>query len=158
MDRDNVDKMGYSEDLEKSRIIVVDAIASLFIFIFAYVIIGNLGHFREYQSKMALQVFPFPIAIVLSYIIPLLLFVAIVLLFQRRTRNKGLLFSTLLIFAFTSYTGLILLRVFGMVPCACISIINGVGWEKQFFLNLFLLLVAISGTLLIRKEVRRYKA
>lgn len=120
--------------------------------LFGWVALGNVLHFKAYNSKMHLQVFTPEMADLLSYIVPSLLVTAFALLFIPNTRKTGLLFSTVLLFIFSLYIFLVVMGTFGEVPCSCISVFEGMGWVAQFIFTLFFFLLAFIGLTFKRKE------
>ncbi len=103
---------------------------------------------------MQRQVFSPVLSSVLSYVIPSVLTIVIILLTIPEKRFFGLLSAALLMVLFTSYVSAVLLGLFEYLPCSCISIVKDISWEGQLYFNITFLLIAAVGlsTYFINKQ------
>lgn len=116
---------------------------------------GKLVDLPHFKGQLGKQVFSKDFVAFLYYGIPLAELLAAQLLAWRRTRLAGFGLSTLLMGSFTSYIALVLAGYYARVPCACISVIKGMGFPSHLYFNLFFLAVAITGMIFTLKERRR---
>ncbi|WP_407637169.1 MauE/DoxX family redox-associated membrane protein [Daejeonella oryzae] len=66
----------------------------------------------------------------------------------------GLNFSLFLLIQFTIYIILIMLNVFGRIPCSCGGILEEMSWGQHLVFNLFFLLLTIIAIIHNSKERR----
>jgi len=125
--------------------ILKDSISLLLMLLFGWVGSDNLLHFEQYVRKMQLQVFSPELATVLAYFVPGLLLLTFFLLFIPATRKAGLLLSSILLFTFCAYISLVLLKVFGHVPCSCISVFENMSWKPQLIFTCSFLVLSVIG-------------
>ena len=119
--------------------------AFLLAFIWTYTSLDKLFRFESSGKAFYNQPFPAELAEVLTYTVPILeLLVALLLLFSV-SRWWGYLSSILLLTVFTTYVGLIWVGAFPRVPCNCAGLLEAMGWEAHFWMNLGLTGIAIWG-------------
>ncbi|WP_057936222.1 MauE/DoxX family redox-associated membrane protein [Algoriphagus resistens] len=117
----------------------------ILIIIWTYTSMDKLVRFTDSRNAFHNQTFPAELAEVLAYAVPIIeLLIAGLLLFSV-TRWWGFLSSILLLSVFTSYVGLIWVGAFPRVPCNCAGIIDSMGWEAHFIMNLLLIALGIYG-------------
>lgn len=118
---------------------------------------GKLADFNHFEATLNKQLFSKEFSEFLLYAVPASEMAAAFLLLSTQTRLIGFITSLMLLSLFTAYIGLILIGYYNKIPCACISIIAGMGFKAHFFFNLFFLAVATMGfilTLFKRKEAK----
>jgi hypothetical protein len=116
----------------------------LLILLFVYAASSKLSDIAEFQGQLYNQAFPHPMADILLYtLIPAELLTAGLLCFDR-TQWAGLIFSTVLLAAFSGYIALVLLHFWPEIPCSCGGILRQLGWSPHLVFNLFFLLLAIA--------------
>jgi putative oxidoreductase len=127
----------------------------LLILLWAYAAFSKLLDFNHFQRQMHAQVlFPWLKNIVSIILPPVELFVSALLCFER-TRQTGLYCSFVLLFCFTAYVGMAVLKIFPKVPCSCGGILEHMSWNVHFIFNLFFLaLTTITILTIKRKEAR----
>lgn len=131
--------------MKKYKMVIINVASFLLIVMFACFLYDQLRHFEQFQSKMQRQVFSPALSSVLSYIVPSVLIITIILLVIPEKRFFGLLSASLLMFLFTSYVSAVLLGLFNDRPCACISVVKDISWEGQLYFNIAFLLIAAIG-------------
>ncbi|MDG1277544.1 MAG: hypothetical protein P8O16_09710 [Algoriphagus sp.] len=119
--------------------------SSILIAVWVYTGLEKLIRFEESRRAFQNQVFPYDIADLLSYGVPILELCLTVLLLFSATRWLGFLASLILLSAFSTYIGLIWIEVFPRVPCNCAGIIESLGWDEHLLLNIILMLFASWG-------------
>lgn len=82
------------------------------------------------------QPFSRPVNNLLAYVLPVVEMGAVILLVIHRTRLTGL-FLSLLMLLFTGYVAVVLLNVFGRIPCSCGGVIELLGWKAHLVFNIF---------------------
>ncbi|MGY6521522.1 MAG: MauE/DoxX family redox-associated membrane protein [Mongoliitalea sp.] len=130
----------------------VSVILWLLIIVWAYTGLSKLIDFTGFQGAILNQPFPNEIGVYVSILIPVIEIGLALLLIGSKTRALGMIGSVSLLSLFTTYVGLIWVGAFERIPCGCAGIIEELGWEAHFFLNLGLLMLAILGILLAGKK------
>lgn len=104
--------------------------------------LADMAHFKDQLSK---QVFSREFVSFLFVAVPVSEILAALLLVRAKTRLAGFALSALLMILFTGYIALVLAGYYASVPCACISLIKGMGFKSHLYLNLFFVAVALAG-------------
>jgi putative oxidoreductase len=118
---------------------------ALLILLFSYTAISKGLHMDTTLYEMRNQPFPRVINDILSYLIPTMELLIVVMLLKEKTRLLGLYIAAVLMSLFTIYVIIILVGVFKRVPCSCGGIISSLGWNQHLWLNLFFLFISIIG-------------
>lgn len=117
----------------------------ILIIVFVYTGLDKLLRWEDNWKAFHNQTFPAELAAVLASAVPISeLLIALLLLFSV-TRWWGYLSSLLLLTVFTTYVGLIWVGAFPRVPCNCAGILESLGWEAHFWMNLGFIGVAVWG-------------
>lgn len=123
----------------------VSLISGLLTFLWVYAAMSKLLNIEQSRMQMMNQVFPATINAVLLWVIPITeLLIAGLLLFSK-SRIAGLILSAILLFLFSGYVLLVMLNVFGRIPCSCGGIIAKLSWGQHLVFNLVFLALAILG-------------
>ena len=134
------------------RKIVIEILSSLLILLFVYASVSKWLDFKIFIGQMNNQPFPNWMTPALVWTLPTVEIVISVLLMFNRTQLIGFRASFVLMLLFTIYATLILMKVFGRVPCSCGGVIDKLNWEQHLVFNLFFVAVALTGIILKRKE------
>lgn len=130
----------------------VSLISGLLTFLWVYAAMSKLLDIEQSRMQMMNQVFPATINAVLLWVIPITeLLIAGLLLFSK-SRMAGLILSAILLFLFSGYVLLVMLNVFGRIPCSCGGIIAKLSWGQHLVFNLVFLALAILG---LRIELKK---
>lgn len=128
----------------KTKILIVEIIAALFIFLFVYAAVSKLidhaGFLYSLQNSPLLQ----PFASILSWLVPCTEIAISILLFNPKRKEAGLLLSTLLMTAFTFYIAYMLLFI-PHLPCSCGGILNSMTWNQHLVFNIVITMLGIIG-------------
>lgn len=125
----------------------------VFILFWLYSAGFKLYDFGAFKQEMHSQVFPAGLSNLLSYIVPASEIVIAALLVSSTTRSVGMIFSFLLMLAFTTYTGLVLLDMCSTTPCNCIGLLGEkASWGDNFMLNLVITVAVTAGLILTFKD------
>jgi putative oxidoreductase len=125
--------------------ITVQIITAMLIILFFYTATSKLLNMDEFQRQLANQTLPVWSVAPLFWLIPTSELLVSILLVFSSTRRFGFYGSAVLMLLFTGYVGLVLLNVFGRVPCSCSNLIRNMGFKGHFFFNLFFLTLSIVG-------------
>jgi len=123
--------------------VMSEIISFLLILLFLYAGVSKIYGFPGFIRDMHNQPFPLWFSNFLILFIPLMELLLVAMLFVHRTRRWGLWGSLVVMTAFTLYTSVILLRLFGRIPCSCGGIIKSLSWRQHLLFNLFFVGVAI---------------
>ena len=129
--------------MENTKKIAIPSV--LLILLWTYTGFDKIIHWKTSRKAFHNQTFPAELAEVLAYAIPITeLLIALLLLFSV-SRWWGYLSSILLLTVFTTYVGLIWVGAFPRVPCNCAGILESLGWEAHFWMNLGFIGLAVWG-------------
>jgi len=120
-------------------------ITAVLTILFFYTAVTKLLDMEEFRRQLANQTLPRWSVGPLFWLIPISELLVSVLLVVSSTRTIGFYCSAILMLVFTGYVGLVLLNVFGRVPCSCSNLIRNMGFKAHFFFNLFFLTLSIIG-------------
>ena len=120
-------------------------IATILIILFFYTSVSKLLDLAEFRKQLANQTLPASSIGPLLWIIPICELLVSALLTIGSTLRIGFYLSTVLIFIFTVYMGLVLSNFFDRIPCSCGGVLRSMGFEAHFFFNLFFLTLSIVG-------------
>lgn len=113
--------------------------------LFFYTAVTKLLDMEEFRRQLANQTLPRWSVGPLFWLIPISELLVSILLVNSATRKIGFYGSAILMLVFTGYIGLVLLNVFGRVPCSCSNLIRNMGFTAHFFFNLFFLTLSVVG-------------
>jgi len=120
-------------------------IATILIILFFYTAVSKLLDMAEFRKQLANQTLPAWSIGPLLWIIPICELLVSALLTMSSTRLIGFYLSTVLMFIFTVYMGLVLSNIFDRIPCSCGGVLSSMGFVAHFFFNLFFLTLSIVG-------------
>lgn len=120
-------------------------ISGLIASMFFYAAFVKFWDYEEANWQMRNQVFPNGVADILTWLIPSIESVLILLLVFKPTRLWGFKASLGLLTLFTLYIGITSTNIFGRIPCSCGGIIGELsyGWHALF--NLVFMFLAFLG-------------
>lgn len=135
--------------------IIIECIIALLVILFLYASFSKIADLQAFKHAMRIQPFPHWFTGVLVWTIPPLEILVAVALTFGKTRLKGLYVFITLMSVFTLYISAILLRLFHRVPCSCGGIIQRLGWDQHFILNVFFIALACIAVVLIKQKARQ---
>lgn len=135
----------------KTRNTLLNIFSFLFIAMFLYAATSKLSRFNLYVIQMKKQPFPESFVPFLVWGVPTLEIIASILLIIPLTRKKGFLLSTILMILFTGYIILIMLHIFGKIPCTCGGVIAEFSWPQHLLFNIFFVLIGSTALFIDRK-------
>lgn len=137
------------------KAIFKSTVPPLLVLLFTYAAFSKLFTFSDFDQQLHNQSFPSWLAdFLLYFLIPAEIITALLLCFKR-TVIVGLLFSSVLLLAFTAYIALVLADYFDKTPCSCGGVLKWLGWKSHLIFNLvFTALTITSLTIHLKREVR----
>ncbi len=124
--------------------IVVEIICYALVILFIYAAASKLMKFDRYQRDLIRSPLLGVVAIPISIVIPALeILISGFLLFEK-TRNKGLLWSFILMILFTIYV-IYAIYIAKETPCSCGGIIRDLTWRQHLIFNLLFTALAWIG-------------
>lgn len=124
----------------------------LLVLLFTYAALSKLFTFSAFDEQLHSQSFPGWLAdFLLYFLIPAEIITALLLCFKR-TVTVGLLFSTVLMLAFTGYISLVLADYFSKAPCSCGGVLKSLGWKSHLIFNLVFTTLAITSLIIHQKQ------
>ncbi|WP_462244976.1 MauE/DoxX family redox-associated membrane protein [Ferruginibacter sp.] len=118
----------------------------LLIFLFTYTGITKLIDHSIFKSSILQSSIISNYATVISLSIPLLELSIVVMLVFEKYRQKGFLFSLLLMAAFTIYITYMILFI-PHLPCSCGGILKELSWSNHLLFNSFVILLILVSLL-----------
>jgi uncharacterized membrane protein YphA (DoxX/SURF4 family) len=135
------------------RILLMKNLApAVLIILWAYTGFDKILRFKESRNAFHNQTFPPELAELLSYSVPGVELLLVLLLLIPVARWWGYLGSALLLTVFITYVGLIWVGAFPRVPCNCAGIIDSMGWAVHFWMNLGLIGISVFGIWVEREK------
>src|SRR5690606_9588578 len=96
--------------------------------------------FAAFQSGILNQPFPNFLGYILIYTLPVLDMATVATLVVSRCQKLGLILSTTLLTAFSTYIAIAFLGTWEQLPCGCGSVIKGMNWTQHLIFNLIFLM------------------
>lgn len=135
-----------------TRQIIVQLIAAMLIFLFAYAAVSKLFNFKVFRFTLGQMPVIGPYAAIATVVLPAVNLLAVLLLLIPRTRRAGLFYSLFLLTGYTGYIGYVLLS-FEQLPCSCNGIVPWLSWPHHFWLNLVIVALVITSLLLSKRFI-----
>ena len=134
------------------RKVVIEIIAALLVLLFLYASVSKLLAIDLFVDEMNNQPFPNWMTPWLVVLIPgSEILISLALLFDK-TRMIGFYASLVILFLFTLYAALVLLKVFDYVPCSCGGMLKKLKWDEHLLFTLGFLILSIVGIALLKKQ------
>lgn len=134
---------------------LLEIIVFLLILLFLYTALSKWMNFEEFYGQMNNQRLDNKYTPLLVWGIPSVELLAVGLMAFTRTRLYGLYLSAVLMFVFTGYIALVLLKFWDKIPCSCGGVIRHMTWGQHLVFNIFFLIIAVVGVFLERKAMRQ---
>lgn len=131
---------------------IVLSISLLLILLFAYTATSKLLDMEGFRGEMLNQPLPEALGRNLVWSLPVVEVLAAALLMVKSFRLAGLCLAFLLMTAFTGYIALIMMDVFGRVPCSCGGALESLSWPQHLVLNILFWLLSAAGIILEIKQ------
>jgi hypothetical protein len=127
--------------------VIIELICFLFVLLFVYAAISKLIDFENFQVQLGQSPLLSAFASWVSYLVPLVELLVVVLLVVNRWRFAGLLAALMLMVMFSSYI-FIVLHYTSFVPCSCGGILEKMSWNQHLIFNLFFVFLALIALLI----------
>jgi len=119
--------------------------AALIALMLSYAAISKLADYQLSKQQMLNQVFPEPVALQLTWLIPAVeIFISLALI-NKLTTIYGLYAALILLVAFSIYISLTMTGLFGRVPCSCGGILMHMSYSIHLLFNLIFIILAVVG-------------
>lgn len=135
----------------KKNQIVNNLTCYFLIFLFTYTGITKLIDHSVYKSSILQSPGISNYATVISWLIPLLELLIVIMLAFEKYRQKGFLFSLLIMTVFTIYITYMILFI-PHLPCSCGGILKELSWNNHLLFNSFLILLILVSLLTYTKH------
>lgn len=124
----------------------------LLILLWVYASLSKLFDYSQSKGQMLNQVFPKPVALILTWLVPTTEFLTGILLILHVTIKYGLWLSLFLLTSFTFYIAGGLLHLYFRVPCTCGGVISHLSWGWHLVFNLSFLVLNLYAIILSTNE------
>jgi len=132
----------------RKRIRIGYCLAAMLAMLFTYASVSKLSDYERSKKEMLNQVFPKPVALHLSWMVPVAELITTGLLLFKATRLHGFYCSLLLMFSFSVYIAIAMTGGFAKIPCSCGGILKHMGYGSHLVFNLFFTAAALAGIIL----------
>lgn len=124
---------------------LLSGLSILLALMFFYAAFSKLLDYDKSRQEMLNQVFPRAVALVLTWLVPLLELVLVDLLLFRSTRLWGFYASAVLLILFSVYISVTMTGLFGRIPCSCGGILKHMSYWTHLGFNGFFIVMAVLG-------------
>lgn len=132
--------------------LTIDAIIAITVFIFLYAALSKLLDYNVFKAQLGRSPMTSEYAGILAWFVPLLEFIASILLAVPRTRVIGLHISYILMYSFTAYIA-IMLMFSPSLPCSCGGILSRMEWHHHLVFNM--VVTALIGIATIMQAISK---
>ncbi|MFD2586049.1 MauE/DoxX family redox-associated membrane protein [Croceitalea marina] len=130
--------------MQKLKQVTPYGISMLFGALFLYAATIKLLNYREFSSQLTEPTVLRNYSAIMASVVLVCELVVSFLLFAKKFRLQGLWGGFGLISIYTIYL-LSILNFSDVVPCSCLGVFSGLGWNNHIFFNAVLLAVALVG-------------
>ncbi|MBC7523370.1 MAG: hypothetical protein H7239_02895 [Flavobacterium sp.] len=132
---------------------VIYIFALLHILLFSYAAASKLLDFQNFQVQLGQSPLLNAVAVAVSFAVPLVEFILVLLLLFSKFRLIGLYGSFVLITMFSAYI-IIILNFSSFTPCSCGGILEKMSWTEHLVFNIVFVLLSALGVIL--KSTTKY--
>lgn len=133
---------------------LLETIAStMLIVLFTYTAVNKLQDRKQFQNTLNQSILLKGHGALLSWLIPSIELMIVVLLLFQFTRIIGLYLSIFILATFTLYIAGMLLTSKDL-PCSCGGVISKLSWKNHIYFNCLFILNGIIGVVYFRKQQR----
>lgn len=136
--------------------LLIEVICSAFIFLFAYTAISKILEFDTFKSVLSRSPLIGQMNSWVAWMLPGIELFICIFLFIPSLRRIGLYFSLAIMSVFTLYI-LYMILFSSHLPCSCGGVISKMSWNQHLAFNIILTGLAIYGTVLERRLMRKTK-
>ncbi|SHG26811.1 Uncharacterized membrane protein YphA, DoxX/SURF4 family [Flavobacterium segetis] len=127
--------------------VILELICLLYILLFVYAAVSKLMDFENFQVQLGQSPLLSAFAGWLSWVVPIVELIIVLLLVFPKFRLAALLAAFSLMIMFTTYI-VIILNFSSFVPCSCGGILEKMGWTEHLFFNIAFTVMALVGVVL----------
>lgn len=136
-----------------NRQLIVVLISALLILLFFYTGLSKLIDLDVFMRDMNNQPLPLWLVDLIVYTLPFTECAIAILLCFDFTRRVALWASSILMLLFTFYTSIVLLHVFGRIPCGCGGVIRNLSWPQHLVLNVVFTILPLIALRIYPKKI-----
>ena len=114
----------------------------LLIFLFTYTGVSKLIDHEVFEAAILRSPIIKLQATIISWLIPVIELLIVVMLLLPQYRKAGLLFSLLLLTVFNAYIGYMILFIPDL-PCSCGGVLKELSWSNHLLFNSFFILITL---------------
>lgn len=129
----------------KTKKIAIDICMMLLVLMFTYAACSKLMDYDNSKLSMMKQLIPAGTAPTLTWLVPVIELLIVILLLFNKTRLLGLYASAILMAMFSAYIAIALSGLFGHRACSCGGILSHMGYWGHLVFNLVFVGIALMG-------------
>lgn len=137
--------------------ILVDIICGLLVLVFVYSGINKLWDHNNFETQIKFIVSYPLVGNIFSYTVPLVELLIAMLISINQTKRVGIYAFLTMMTAFTFYI-IFMLGSGKNLPCTCGGFINTLSWKQHLAFNIGLILLAVAGLYLDKKNNSQFVA
>ncbi|SHM04979.1 MauE/DoxX family redox-associated membrane protein [Flavobacterium saccharophilum] len=128
----------------KLRLYITEVVTLLYILLFVYAAVSKLLDFENFQVQLGQSPLLSAFASWVSWLVPIVELLIVLMLIIPTSRKKGLIASLSLMTMFTAYI-FIILHYSSFVPCSCGGILEKMSWNVHLIFNIvFMILTTVA--------------
>ncbi|WP_410478677.1 MauE/DoxX family redox-associated membrane protein [Pedobacter aquatilis] len=116
-----------------------------------YTVVAKFADLKLFENQMQQMPFNDLVKLMITYTVPALEIITILLLILGK-RFPGLILSLLLLLSFTIYITLVLSHFFPKTPCSCGGLISTMSWKMHFWFNLMFIVINVYCLIYIKRK------
>ncbi|WP_316819264.1 MauE/DoxX family redox-associated membrane protein [Pedobacter nyackensis] len=136
---------------DKTKKIIVDVIAYLFIALFIYTAASKIMTYREFETVLHRSVLIGNYSSIIAWLIPTVEIIISTLLLIPLTKRIGLIASLGLMTVFTLYL-IYMINSGSKLSCTCGGFVSSLSWKAHIWFNISFIILALIGINLYKKE------
>lgn len=133
------------------KTIYIDFINALLLLLFLYTSVSKLSEHERFKDVLSSSPLLSPVAGFISWGLPILEIIIVILLFIPKTRLYGLYASLLLLIILTGYL-LYMILFTPHLPCNCGGVLKYLTWPQHIFFNFFFIALSIASIILKKRQ------
>lgn len=134
--------------------LLLEIICGLLILLFLYTAISKIADYAQFRIQLSNSPSLSPYAGVLSWLVPVIEIIIVILLFFPLYRKSGMYASLILLTLFTGY--LIYMVIFTPdLPCSCGGVLQILSWREHIIFNLVFMMLSFYGIVLDQRSKNR---
>lgn len=131
----------------KLKIILIEIISFLLIFLFVYAAVSKLLDFQRFQIQLSQSPILAAFSRTIAVLVPALEIIISIMLILSKFRIFGLYASFSLMVMFITYI-ITIKSTIGQIPCSCGGVLQNMSWNQHLIFNVWFVLLVLAAIIL----------